>query len=187
MIDAAPCLDLASLRLSLTNNKIDRLFTDDEHLLVLHRVGVVMGVQGCLDVVLHLGLGLFTGVLMFEVEGGGDVVGKLSHELDRVDAWVQHAALNIKHFVLVLKELLFILQFLVSLNPALIFAFALRLLPEADERALLTTLDFKLDVRSLDRLSYLDINETLNSVSGFIEWVSGLQLDVTLRELAPMI
>ena len=174
MIDAAPCLDLASLRLSITNNKIDRLFTDDEHLLVLHRVGVVMGVQGCLDVVLHLGLGLFTGVLMFEVEGGGDVVGKLSHELDRVDAWVQHAALNIKHFVLVLKELLFVLQFLVSLNPALIFAFALRLLPEADERALLTTLYFKLDVRSLDSLHDFDVNETLNSVTRFIEWVSGL-------------
>ena len=173
--------------MSITNNKIDRLFTDDEHLLVLHRVGVVIGVQGCLDVVLHLGLGLFTGVLMFEVEGGGDVVGKLSHELDGVDAWVQHTTLNIKHFILVLKELLFVLQFLVSLNPALIFTFALRLLPEADERALLATFDFKLDVRGLDSLRDLDVNKTLNRVTGFIEWVSSLQLDVTLRELASMI
>jgi len=39
-----------------------------------------------------------------------------------------------------------------SLNPALIFALAFRLLPEADERALFTTLDFKLDVRGFDSL-----------------------------------
>ena len=187
LVDAAPSLYVASFGLSFTDNEIDGLFTDDQHLLVLHLVRVVVSVEGSLDVVLHLGLGLLTGVLMFEVKRGGDVVGQLSHELNRVDAWVQHTSLNIKHSVLVLKELLFVLQFLMALNPTCVIAFAFALLPEADERVLFSTFDFKLNVRGLDSLSDLNVNETLHSVSGFIERVSGLELDVTLGELAPRV
>ena len=67
LVDAAPSLDVAGLRLSFTHNEVDGFLTDDQHLLVLHLVGVVMGVEDSLDVVLYLGLRLFTGVLMFEV------------------------------------------------------------------------------------------------------------------------
>ena len=106
LINAAPCLDVASLGLSIAHNEVDGFLADDQHLLVLHGVVLVVGVQHSLDVVLHLGLGLLTRVLMFEVKRGGDVLGQLSLELNRVDAWVEHATLNIEDSVLVLEELL---------------------------------------------------------------------------------
>ena len=74
-----------------------------------------------------------------------------------------------------------------ALDPALVFAFALRLHPEADEGALLTTLDLQLDVRGLDSLGNLDVDQTLHCVAGLVEGVSGLQLNVTLGELAPRV
>lgn len=60
---------MAGLRLSLSNNKIDWLLTDDHDLFILHLLVLVVSVQNSLDVVLDLGLGLLTRVLVLEVEG----------------------------------------------------------------------------------------------------------------------
>ena len=68
LVDAAPCLDVACLRLSFTNNEVDGFLTDDKHLLILHLVVVVVCVKDSLNVVLHLGLGLLTRVFMLEVK-----------------------------------------------------------------------------------------------------------------------
>ena len=59
---------MAGLRLSLSNNKIDWLLTDDHDLFILHLLVLVVSVQNSLDVVLDLGLGLLTRVLVLEVE-----------------------------------------------------------------------------------------------------------------------
>jgi len=133
LVNAAPGLDVASLGLGFTDDHVDGLLTDDEHLLVLHVVMLVVAVEGGLDVVLDLGLRLLTRVLVLKVERRRDALGQSSLELNLVNTRLQHATLDVKDTVLVLKELFGMLHFLVSLDSACLVSVALSLVPEADE------------------------------------------------------
>ena len=74
LIDAAPGLDIARLRLSLTHDHIDWLFANDHDLLVFHFIVFVVSLQDRLHVVLDLGLWFFSRTLMLELQGGRDIV-----------------------------------------------------------------------------------------------------------------
>ena len=74
LVNAAPGLDVAGLRLGVLSLKVNRLLANHQHLLVLHFVTFMGSVQLCLDVVLDLGLGLLARVLVLEVKRGWDSV-----------------------------------------------------------------------------------------------------------------
>lgn len=60
LVNAAPCLDVACFRLSITNDHVNWLLTDDQNLLEFHLIVLVMGLQNGLDIVLDLGLWLLS-------------------------------------------------------------------------------------------------------------------------------
>jgi hypothetical protein len=60
LITAAPGLDVTGLRLSFANLEIGGPLTDGKDLLVLHLIVLVLGVDNSFNVVLDLGLGLFS-------------------------------------------------------------------------------------------------------------------------------
>jgi hypothetical protein len=61
LVNTAPSLDVAGLALCLTNHKTRGFLADDEHLLKLHRIMLVVSVQGRLHEVLNLALVLSLG------------------------------------------------------------------------------------------------------------------------------
>ena len=183
LINATPSLNSASLRLGFTDNKVDRLLANDHDLLVLHRIMLVMSVQGCLHVVLDLGLGLFARVLVLEMEGRGNVMRQLSLELNLVDTWVENSTLDVKHAVLVLKEFLAVLK-LVSVMDRLVTILSCVM---ADERALLATLDLELDVGGFNGFHNFEVNNTANGITWLVEGILRLELNFTLGELAPFV
>ena len=75
LVDAAPRLDVALLLLLVFLDEFDGLFTDDQHLFKLHLLALVDGVEDRLDVVLDLSLGLFSALLVLEVDRRGDIIG----------------------------------------------------------------------------------------------------------------
>lgn len=184
LVNTAPGLDVASLALSVVHCEVDRLFADHKHLLKLHLIMLVVSLKSGFDIVLDLGLGLLTLVFLLEIEGRWNVVGQGGGEFDLVDAWVENATLDIEHAVLVLKELFAVLQLFVSFNRAGLVTMLLSLMPEADERALFATLEFKLNVRGFDGLHDLNVNDTFDHVAGLVEGALGLQLDLALGERA---
>lgn len=187
LIAAAPGLDVAGLRLGIANPELDRLLTDDEHLLKLHLVMLVMRLQSSLDVVLDLGLGLLTTLLVLEVKGRWDVAGQLGRKLDGVDAWLKHAIWDGEHFLLVLEELLAVLQLL---RPVLNVSLSVSmdsLSVVADEGAFFTTLNLQLDSFSLNSLHDFKVDQALHSVTGLIEGVCCLHLDLSLGEVAAIV
>ena len=142
LIDAAPGLDVARLGLSLSNYHIDWLLTDDHDLLEFHFIMLISRLQGCLNVVLDLGLGLLSRLLMLELQGGRNIMWELRLEVNLVDTWVEHAALNIKHAVFVLEELFLVFELIGVVNgPVTVLGRVV-----ADETALLSTLDLKLNM-----------------------------------------
>ena len=120
---------------------------------------------------------------MLELQGGWNVVWELSLEVDLVDAWVEHAALDIKHAVFVLEELFLVLELIgVVHGPVTVLGRVV-----ANETALLSTLDLELDMRSLHWLHDLDVDHANDGVSWLVEGILGLNLDFTLGELSALI
>ena len=144
---------------------------------------LIVRLQSRLNVVLDLGLGLLTRVLMFELEGGGNVVWELRLEVDLVDAWIENTALDIKHAVFVLEELFLVFK-LIRVVHGLVSVLG-RVV--ANETALLSTLDLKLNMRSLHWLHDLDVDHADDGVSWLVEGILGLNLDFTLGELSALI
>ena len=120
---------------------------------------------------------------MLELQGGWNVVWELSLEVDLVDAWVEHAALDIKHAVFVLEELFLVLELISVMHGSVTVLSRV----VADETALLSTLDLKLDMRSFHCLHDLDVDHADNGVSWLVEGVLGLNLDFALGELSALI
>ena len=144
---------------------------------------LIVRLQSRLNVVLDLGLGLLTRVLMFELEGGGNVVWELRLEVDLVDAWIENTALDIKHAVFVLEELFLVFK-LIRVVHGLVSVLG-RVV--ANETALLSTLDLKLDMRSIHWLHDLNVDHADDGVSWLVEGILGLNLDFTLGELSALI
>ena len=71
LVNAAPSFDIACFRLSITNNHVHWLLPDDQYLLVFHLIMLVVGLQSGLNIVLDLGFGLLSRVLVLELEGRG--------------------------------------------------------------------------------------------------------------------
>ena len=183
LIDAAPGFDIAGLRLGLTNYHIDWLLTNDHDLLKFHFVVFVIGLESGFYIVLDLGLWLFSRVLMLELEGGRYVVRQLRLEVNLVDTWLQIAVHDIEHAVFILQEFLLMLE-LISMVYCSISVLS-RVV--ADETALLSTLDLKLDVRSIHCLHDLDVYHAYHGVSWLIERVLCLNLDSTFWEMATFV
>ena len=183
LIDAAPGLDVARLGLSLSNYHIDWLLTDDHDLLEFHFIMLIIRLQGRLNVVLDLGLGLLSTFLMLELQGGRNIMWELRLEVNLVDTWLEHAALDIKHAVFVLEELFLVLE-LIGVVHGLVTVLG-RVV--ANETALLSTLDLKLNMRSLNCLHDLNVDHADDSVSWLVEGILGLNLDFTLGELSALI
>ena len=182
LVNTAPGLDVAGLRLSVTLAESDGLLSDDEDLLEFHLVVLVMSVENGLNVVLDLGLGLFAGVLVLEGEGGRELVGEVRRELHRVDARVQHATLDVEDVTLVFKELLAVLELVGVVDSARLITMLLRRGVMTDERGLLLTLELEGDVGGHDRLHDLEVDDTLYGVAWLVEGVLRLQLDLSLGE-----
>ena len=183
LIDAAPSLDVAGLRLSITDDHVDWLLTEDHDLFVLHLIVLIMGLKDGLDIVLDFRLGLLTRVLMLEVEGGGDVVGEFGLEVNLVNTWLEHTALDVEHAVLVLKEFLAVLE-LVGVMDGLI---AILSGVVTDERALFSTFDLEFNVGCCNSLHNLEVDDTGDGVARLVEGVLGLELNLALGELTPFI
>ncbi len=185
LVNTAPSLDGASLALSVVHCEIDRLFANHKHLFILHLVVLVVCLESGFDIVLDLSFGLLTLVFLLEIEGRGELLSQGGGEFDLVDAWLENATLDIEHAVLVLEELFAVLQLFVTFNHAGLITMLLRLVPEADKRALFATLEFELNVRGFDGLHDLNVNDTFDHVAGLVEGALGLQLDLALGEIAP--
>ena len=187
MINAAASLDVGSLSLDLSNLEFDGALADHEHLLVLHLVVFVSSVKNCLDVVLYLGLGLFTGVLVLEVERRWDVLWEHSLELHLVKTWLQSTVGDLENRHFVFEELFLVLQLVgVVLNVRLSIAHV-SCGVVSNERALLAALNFKFNVVCLDGLHDLNVDNALNRVARLVERLGSLQLDLSLGELAPIV
>ena len=184
LIDAAPSLDVASLRLSITRSEFDWLLADDKDLLVFHLIVLILSLKSGLDVVFDLGLWLFTAAFVLESKRRWNLFRELRREANLVDAWLEHAISNLEDWLLELKELFALLQLLMMmLNLTIIIGSR----PVADERALLATLDLKLDVGAGNSLHDFDVDETTDSVAWLIEGMVGLHLDLALREVAAFV
>ena len=182
LVNTAPGLDVAGLRLSVTLAESDGLLPDDEDLLEFHFVVLVVSVENGLNIVLDLGLGLFAGVLVLEGEGGRELVGEVRRELHRVDARVQHATLDHEDIALVLQERLVVLQLVGVSDLTHLTTTQLIRVIVADERGLLTSLELEGDVGCHDRLHNLEVDDTLDGVTRLVEGVLRLQLDLSLGE-----
>ena len=106
LIDAAPGLYMAGLRLSFTSHKCNGPFTDYEHLLILHFIVFIDSMQDCFDIILYLCFRLPNRVMFFETDGGWDVCWQVGLELDGVDAWLEHSVNNLEDWAFKFKELL---------------------------------------------------------------------------------
>lgn len=73
LVAAAPSLDIGCLLLGLADLPLNGLLTDDQHLLILHHV-VAAVLQLRFKVVFDLSLGLFSNVLLLEVERGRNLM-----------------------------------------------------------------------------------------------------------------
>ena len=182
LVNTAPGLDVAGLRLSVTLAESDGLLPDDEDLLEFHFVVLVVSVENGLNIVLDLGLGLFAGVLVLEGEGGRELVGEVRRELHRVDARVQHATLDHEDIALVLQERLVVLQLVGVSDLTHLTTTQLIRVIVADERGLLTSLELEGDVGGHDRLHDLEVDDTLDGVAWLVEGELRLQLDLSLGE-----
>lgn len=92
--------------------EVDWLLSDCEHLLVLHLVVIVGADHLRLDVVLDLGLGLFSFLLVLDVEAGRQALLQVEVERDAVVPWLQTVVRNLKHVLLVVGKLLFLFALL---------------------------------------------------------------------------
>ena len=108
---------------------------------------------------------------------------ELRLEVDLVDAWIENTALDIKHAVFVLEELFLVFK-LIRVVHGLVSVLG-RVV--ANETALLSTLDLKLNMRSLHWLHDLNVDHADDGVSWLVEGILGLNLDFTLGELSALI
>ena len=120
---------------------------------------------------------------MLEVEGGWDVVGQLRLEFNLVDTWLEKAALDVKHAVLVLKELFAVLE-LISMVDSLV---TIRGRVMMDERAFLSSLELEFDVGGVNGLHNFQVDYTADGITWLIEGVLRLELNSAFGELAPCI
>lgn len=132
---------------------------DDEHLLVLHVVPVVVGVQDGLDVVLHLRSGLrVVSVRRLVEEGGGHARRQQEREGDQVVAWHQSRYSECEAGGSEVEELL--LESALDIDPLLPALMLLELM--VHEAALLLALHFDLHVPGLNWLSHSQEDVTLH-------------------------
>ena len=143
----------------------------------------VIGLQGGLNIVLDLRLGLLSRLLVLELKRRGQFRRQLRREVHLVDAWLQDAALDVKDAVFILEELLAVLELLMTFDRPV----TVLLGPVADEGALLATLELQLDMRRMDRLHDLHVEHAGHLVARLVEGVLSLQLDLALGELTPLI
>lgn len=144
---------------------------------------LIWSLEGSLHVVLDLRLGFLLAMVVLKIKRGWNVVGQLSLEINLVDAWLQNASHDIKDAVFVFQEFLAVLEFFRVMLSITIMSCGV----VSSKTALLASLDLELDVRSLNGLHNLNINDTLDCVSWLIERISCLKLDFALGELAPLV
>ena len=122
-------------------------------------------------------------MFVLEVEGGWDVVGQLRLEFNLVDTWLEKAALDVKHTVLVLKELFAVLE-LISMMDSLVTILGRVMM---DERAFLSSLELEFDVGGVNGLHNFQVDYTTDGITWLIEGVLRLELNSAFWELAPCI
>ena len=186
LVTAAPSLDLGGLLLGLADLPLNGLLTDDQHLLVLHHV-VAAVLQLRLQVVFDLGLGLFLGVLILEVERGRNLVRQVKLEVNLVETRLEHAVSDGEHLVLLVEEGLGALALLSLVHYASFIAIMFRLGVMADERALLTALKLDLDVSGGNWGMNLQEHLSGDGVARLVEGALRLKLDVASIELAAFV
>lgn len=59
--------------------------------------------------------------------------------------------------------------------------------PESSKGSLFLTFDFKFNESTPELFSYVDVNLSIYKVSRFVEWELSLYLNLTFREVAPLI
>jgi len=179
LVNAAPSLDdrLLVLRFVLLEGKW-RL-ADGKHLLVLHILASVSRLQNCLAVVLYLGLWALSCVSVLEVDRAGNFQWQNELEADRVAARLKATALNRENWLLVMSEKVLVLNALRVLDGAGWVIVSLSG-PESGEGAFLFALDFDFDARCEARLHNVEVDFTVDGVSGLVEGELCLDLDSAL-------
>ena len=106
LIDAAPGLYMAGIRLSFISHTCNGPLTDYEHLLILHFIVFIDSMQDCLDIILYLCFRLLNRVMFFEIEGRWKILWQFGLENNRVDTWLKHSVNNLENWAFKFKELL---------------------------------------------------------------------------------
>jgi hypothetical protein len=180
LVDAAPSLDDALLSLLLVGLEWQWGLTDGQNLFVFHVEFVIDHVEGSLDDVLYLCLGLLTGVLVFEVDGARHADGELNAEGDLVLARVQDPVGNLEDWLLEVSELMVALDALVLLN--LLVTLLHKEVP--GKSCLLDAFEFNLDILGLGLSEDLDEDLPLDHIAWLVVWEFGLHHDAALLKVA---
>lgn len=180
LVDAAPGLDDALLSLLLVGLEWHWGFTDGQNLFVLHVIAEHGRVEGCLNDVFYLCLGLLTGGVVFEVDGARHADGELHAEGDHVDARVQGPAGHLEDWLLEVSELMAALDALVPLN--LLVTFLHHVVP--GKGCLLSAFDFNLHKLGLGLGEDLDKDLSLDHIAWFVVGEFGLHHDAAFLKVA---
>jgi len=172
LTNAAPGGDLGGFFLGRVSHEVDGLLADGKHLLVLHVIFVVLCVDLNLDRVLDLCLRLGAVVLILEVHRGGNLFRKVQLEGNLVVARFEMGIVSeVEDLLFVFEE---VLAHLVSLV-TFVSVISLSFVPEASECGILLSLELKLDVLGLEGVVNLNVDLTVDGLSGLVEGELGLE------------
>lgn len=182
-----PGLNFVSVCLACIGNERYGRLSDSNDLLYFHVVVAVMGMQFCFKVVLDLCFRMCSVVFVFVVERRWQSMGECETEGNLVVARTEDTVWHHEDCVFVLEELFVFLHFLVSLMVNSFFTSSFALLPISDKADFLNSSEFEFNSLSVEMISNLKVNDTVDSCAWFVEWEFSLNHKFTFAEVTTVV